>query len=405
MGLTVNALLLESDAAFLPLSPEDVLRTHNPPWTVILPGDDEHAQEHLMRIARAVTGPCLYFHYFDDDMFFLHLYVDGKRAASLSTHPEAGRTSHVERISWAFFGDDEITPALKLISKTVMLEEQLALAEEALGVSLTDHIDFEPRTVPRGTEVFTAVTARLKALKNRKNAYRPMLLDAGEIPPALLEEHPPAPRCTDIPGAQLTYETKHKGPNRIWLKNISDGSILHEAVVNGEIFDKVWWMPEYRQYVTFSRTVWVDGAGWKILCTQFDEHLTLLREVYLPPHTRLPGMLTRREGTTFWSGQWKDDRIQILDIADLSLRYVLPEDRVLFRGLPTAELVWGSKGDADIILFDRTGRLLSRHRFKGDHARLHTLDGVMYVLDEDLAGFRTPYGGPDVLRVWRLDKI
>lgn len=56
MGLTVNALLLEGDAAFLPLSPEDVLRTHNPPWTVILPGDDEHAQEHLMRIARAVTG-------------------------------------------------------------------------------------------------------------------------------------------------------------------------------------------------------------------------------------------------------------------------------------------------------------------------------------------------------------
>lgn len=116
-------------------------------------------------------------------------------------------------------------------------------------------------------------------------------------------------------------------------------------------------------------------------------------------------MLTRREGTTFWSGQWKDDRIQILDIADLSLRYVLPEDRVLFRGLPTAELIWGSKGDADIILFDRTGRLLSRHRFKGDHARLHTLDGVMYVLNEDLAGFRAPYGGPDVLRVWRLDKL
>lgn len=29
----------------------------------------------------------------------------------------------------------------------------------------------------------------------------------------------------------------------------------------------------------------------------------------------------------------------------------------------------------------------------------------MYVLDEDLSGFRAPHDGPDVLRVWRLDKI
>ena len=48
--------------------------------------------------------------------------------------------------------------------------------------------------------------------------------------------------------------------------------------------------------------------------------------------------------------------------------------------------------DADVILFDRTGRLLSRHRFK-------------YVLDEDLSGFRASDDIPDVLRVWRLEKI
>jgi len=399
MGLSVHTLLLQGSTAFLPLDKGDVIRSHNPPWTVILPGDFDGGTEHLMRIARAVSGPCLYFAYFDDDMFSLHLYVDGKREASLSTHPEAGRTSHVERISWAFFGDDSATKALKLISKTCMLEEQLALAEEALGASLLEHIEFEPRYVERGHAVYDAVTARLKALKNRKNAYRAVPVPEWEIPPALRTGDVSSPRYTDIPDAQLTWETKHKGPNRIWLKRISDGSILHEAVVNGEIFDKVWWMPEYRQYVTFSRTVWVDGSGWKILCTQFDERLTLLREVYLPPHTRLPGMLTRREGTTFWSGQWKDDRIQILDIADLSLRYVQPEDRVIFRGLPTEELIYGSKGDSDVILFDRTGCLISRHRFKGDYVHLDTVDGVMYAIE-------TQYSDTGrVEHVWRLDKI
>jgi len=399
MGLSVHTLLLQGSTTFLPLEPGDIVRSHNPPWTVILPGDGGGGAEHLMRIARAVSGACLYFEYFDDDMFSLHLYVDGKREASLSTHPEAGRTSHVERISWAFFGDDSATKALKLVSKTCMLEEQLALAEEALGASLLEHIEFEPRHAERGADAFIAVTARLKALKNRKNAYRAVEVPEAEIPLALLTDKLPAPRYTAIPDAQLIYETKYKGPNRLWLKNISDGRILHEGTVNGEICEQVWWMPEFRQYVTFSRTVWVDGAGWKILCTQFDERLTLLREVYLPPHTWIPTRLTRREGTTFWSGRWQDDRIQILDIADLTLRYIKPEDRVIFRGLPTEELIYGSKGDSDIILFDRTGRLISRHRFKGDYVHLGTVNGEIYAVE-------TQYSDTGrVERVWRLEKI
>lgn len=399
MGLSVHTLLLQGSTTFLPLEPGDIVRSHNPPWTVILPGDFDGGAEHLMRIARAVSGACLYFEYFDDDMFSLHLYVDGKREASLSTHPEAGRTSHVERISWAFFGDDSATKPLKLISKTCMLEEQLALAEEALGASLLEHIEFEPRHVERGHAVYDAVTARLKALRSRKNAYRAVPVPAAEIPPALRTGDVSSPRYTDIPDAQLTWETKHKGPNRIWLKHIPDGRILHEGTVNGEICEQVWWMPEFRQYVIFSRTVWVDGAGWKILCTQFDERLTLLREVYLPPHTWIPTRLTRREGTTFWSGRWKDDRIQILDIADLTLRCIKPEDRVIFRGLPTKDLIFGSKGDSDVILFDRTGRLISRHRFKGDYVHLDTVDGVIYAVE-------TQYSDTGrVEHVWRLEKI
>lgn len=117
MGLTVNVLLLEGGVDFLPLDKGDIIRTHNPPWTMILPGNEERGAEHLMALARRVTGPCLFFHYFDDDMFLLHLYVDGKRTASLSTNLELGRTSHVEFISWAFFGDDSITSALKLSAR------------------------------------------------------------------------------------------------------------------------------------------------------------------------------------------------------------------------------------------------------------------------------------------------
>lgn len=397
MGLTVNALLLEDSTAFLPLDPGDLIRTNNPPWTVILPADPDTGAEHLMRVARAVTGPCLFFHYFDDDMFFLHLYVDGKRVASLSTNPELGRTSHVERISWAFFGDDEITPALKLISKTCMIEEQVSLAEEALGVSLVDHPEFEPRTVPQGTAAFDAVTARLKELKNRRNAYKAVQVPEADIPPALHFQK--KKYDSGQPGIKLVYSDRHKGPNIVQLRRESDNLLLHEGTVNGEIFDGVWWIPETRQYVTFSRTVWVDGAGWKILCTQFDDKLTLLREVYLPPHTWLPGMLTRREGTTFWSDRWMDDRIQILDLADLSLRYVKPEDRVHFRGLPTNELFWGSKSDRDVILFDRTGRLISRHRFKGDYVHLDTVDGVMYAIESDYSETG------EIERVWRLEQI
>ena len=72
---------------------------------------------------------------------------------------------------------------------------------------------------------------------------------------------------------------------------------------------------------------------------------------------------------------------------------------MIFRGLPTEELIYGSKGDSDIILFDRTGRLISRHRFKGDYVHLDTVDGVMYAIE-------TQYSDTGrVEHVWRLDKI
>lgn len=280
-----------------------------------------------------------------------------------------------------------------------MVEEQLALVEEALGASLLEHPEFEPRVVARGTAVFDTVTLRLKELRGRKNAYRVVPVDEADVPLALRSGEVPDPSGQE--GLRLTWTKHSKGPNTVQLHRVADDLLLGEATVDGEIFcDRVWWISEMRQYAIFSRKEWIDGEGWHTLCTLLDDHLQPVRTFYLPPHTRIPGMLTRREGTTFWSGEWKDDRIQVLDIADLSLRYIKPEDRVLFRGLPSKELIFGSKGDTDVILFDRTGRLVSRHRFKGDYVTLCNADGVIYaeesVYDEDRGAFD---------RYWRLEKI
>ena len=196
MGLTVTSLhIWKGDAQALrpKLRPGDALRGENAPWLSILPGGGEAdtGYRRMLRLARAVEEPALFFHYFDDDYFEAALYVGGKRVASSRSGTRGNARCCMSFIKLgkaldAVFGDDLASRALRLIQKAKDLDEELTLFEEVVGLSLTDVPEFPSRRVPRCDATAEAVRAREKTLrgriKARGNAYELVPVSAEDLP-------------------------------------------------------------------------------------------------------------------------------------------------------------------------------------------------------------------------------
>ncbi len=466
MGLTVTTLHIPGDAsAVLPLLKKgETLRTHSPGWTTILPAASaDHGAESLRKLARRIPGVCLYFHYFDDDAFQLLLCEDGKCVSTLASSDMMGKTSHVERFSRAFFGDDSATPALKLVGKCSQVEEQLDLVEEALGLSLMEDVASEPRHVARGTQVFDAVTARLAELKKRKNAYRAVLLTAEEAPenlkrargfiPPLMELReillpdgpvqvningkwhgspegtyiglayrdrvprvalcmteagqvrwsfaPEGVACLSIalrsrPGTLLVWDYGPKENVRVWELSLEDGRVLHEGMMMRNSLS-LWWLEETGGYVSF----WNAPGQCGYILLDAALHPTLER---VTPHSCSPAGLTAVEGSVFWSQNPFNDIVVACNVLTGETTEIRLEDRVFFHGLGVDGLLVGTATHKDIQLFDRTGRRVSKHPFKGVPVACEIIGGQMYLRESQDDRIHC-FGYEPEIRYWKLEKI
>lgn len=472
MGLTVTTLHIPGDAsAVLPLLKKgETVRTHSPGWTSILPADGtpDHGAQSLEKLAKRVPGACLYFHYFDDDMFLLALYEKGKRTATLATSDMMGRSSKVDRISPAIFGDDRATAALKLIAKCTDVEEQLALAEEALGVSLLEDAEFPPRQVTPGTATYDTVTARMAALKKRKNAYRAVPVAPEDAPaelarfsPSLLFRAPvmksvglptgsivqvdwrhnlpcaPAGEYIGIafggyspdtivrmtakgavlwafapqgatalrlsphgrPGTLLVCDYATRTDARVWELSAGDGSVLHEGRLTHGCFGELRWLEEMQRFASYWRTR--EHGAFTLLDNELKE-----REERIVPRVVPFDQPAAVEGCTYWQQDPFTQKVIAYDVAAGALTEITLEDRAHFSGLGADGLLTATKTGKDLLLFDRSGRLVSKHAFKGVASlrNLPVIDGVMYVIEE--TGDINPFAEEEPeKKFWRLEKI
>ena len=187
MGLFMTTLHVRKEA---PPELERLMQNHetvrdqNPDWLTILPGlSEDYGYKSLQKIAKKLSVPSLLFYWNDDDSFFLEVYEGGKKAACISADESFNKK--ITSISGILYGDERLTPALRLAARHGVLEEQVALLEEALGLSLMQLPDTEPETVQQGHTVYDEIYARQKELKERKNKYQPVLCTVEDLPPAV----------------------------------------------------------------------------------------------------------------------------------------------------------------------------------------------------------------------------
>ena len=473
MGLTLTTLHIPGDAStVLPLLKKgETIRTHSPGWTTVLPapGVPDRGAQSLEKLARRIPGACLYFHYFDDDMFQLLLFEDGKRTAALVTCDMMGRSSKVDRISPAIFGDDRATAALKLIAKCTDVEEQLSLAEEALGVSLLEDAEFPPRKITPGTATYDAITARMAALKKRKNAYRAVLIAPEEAPAELLHHSPSLPfrapvmKAVALPtGDSVQVDWRHnlpcapageyvgaafgrRGPDTVvrttaggvvlwsfrpegvmtlnvsphgrpgtllvcgygtqknapvWELSIDNGSVLHEGKLAHGCFGNLRWLEDMQCFASFWRTQ--EQCGFTLL----DGDLHEAEERIIPRRVVPFDQPTAVEGCVYWAQDPFTQQVVAYDVASGVLTEIMLEDRAYFTGLGADGLLTATKTGKDLLLFDRTGRLISKHPFKGVASirNVPVIGGVMYIVEE--MGDINPFAEEEPeKKLWRLEKL
>lgn len=188
MGLTLATLHIRQEVPELSrlVKEGETIRRHNPHWVSILPADEpDYGYKRLQSIAKKLSCPSLLFYWVDDDEFFLELFSEGKKAALLTSRE--GESKKIALISSVILGDDSATPALKLAAKCGMIEEQLELVEEALGLSLMQLPQEEPSTVTRDHRLFDEITQKQAELKKRKNLFDTVLCKKSDVPPAVLD--------------------------------------------------------------------------------------------------------------------------------------------------------------------------------------------------------------------------
>ncbi len=473
MGLTLTTLHIPGDAsAALPLLKKgETVRTHSSGWTTVLPSPDvpDHGAQSLEKLAKRIPGVCLYFHYFDDDMFQLLLFEGGKRTAALSTCDMMGRSSKVDRISMAVFGDDRATAALKLIAKCTDVEEQLALAEEALGVSLLEDVEFPPRQVTPGTAVYDAVIARMAALKKRRYAYRAVLV-APEDAPAELARHAPAlpyrapvMKAVALPaGDSVQVDWRHNlpcapageyvgiafgghGPDTVlrmtaegavlwafrpegataldvsphgrkgtllvcsygaqknapaWELSIDNGSVLHEGRLTRGCFGSLRWLEDMQRFASFWRTR--EQCGFTLL----DGDLCEAEECIVPRRVVPFDQPAAVEGCVYWAQDPFTWQVVAYDVETGALTEITLEDRANFTGLGADGLLTATKTGKDLLLFDRSGRMVSKHPFKGVASvrNVPVIGDAMYICEEmsDINPFAED--APEK-KYWRLERL
>jgi len=165
--------------------PDSITGTFSDSWYSIYPTDEASPDsfQRMRRFAKSCNYLCVVFTCFDEDIWQLSLYNNGKEAAKISS---MGECSHARRFAELLFPSDISRNTLKVILSCNNMEQQIDMLEEYLGVALWVILDkeepfFIPR-VARGKTRLEEFQAQINKLKNRPNQCTLIQLNYYEWP-------------------------------------------------------------------------------------------------------------------------------------------------------------------------------------------------------------------------------
>ena len=133
-----------------------------------------------MSVAGKLTGDILVFFYFDDDLFELTLFQNGKKAASVNS---GGIGSKLSLLAGLLPSDPKALKKLRALKDCASIEEGTSLLEETFGLPF--YALYEQETVsavPIKESTWNNVNARIEAFRKRPNRFRIQTLNRDEWP-------------------------------------------------------------------------------------------------------------------------------------------------------------------------------------------------------------------------------
>lgn len=198
----------------------------------------------------------------------------------------------------------------------------------------------------------------------------------------------------------LVLEPLARRDARLWLLSAADGRILREALLPEGCAGMPRWIGCIGQYAAFWRTQ--DSRGFLLL----DEQLRIVARREIPDMAVPFANPTTVAGSVFWGQNVFTHQVVSYDVADGTLTEIPLEDKAYFTGLGADGLLTAIKTGKELLLFDRAGKLVSKHPFKGVATlqNIPVIGGKMYIVEEMGSMAQVFQDVRPEKRVWRLDK-
>ena len=202
------------------------------------------------------------------------------------------------------------------------------------------------------------------------------------------------------PGTLLVCDHTTQKNASVWEVSIDNGSVLHEGQLAHGCFGNLRWLEALQCFASFWRTT--EQCGFTLL----DGDLRESEERIIPRRVVPFDQPAAVEGCVWWAQDPFTQQVVAYDVATGALTEITLEDRAYFTGLGADGLLTATKTGKDLLLFDRTGRLVSKHPFKGVASirNVPVIGGAMYIVEEmgDINPFATE--APEK-KFWRLEKL
>ena len=158
-------------------------------WTILLCEDNNWRK--ITRLTRFFPGDALAFFCFDDDVFELMFYRDGKKIASIDN---SGTSSKLKDAGEMFPEDPTVLKKLRAMKWCTSVDESFRLLEETFGLPFDVVYEQEEiEKVKKSDETWKTLKAREKEFRNRPNRFELELLPPEQWPESVRNQEKQSP--------------------------------------------------------------------------------------------------------------------------------------------------------------------------------------------------------------------
>ena len=158
-------------------------------WTILLCEDNNWRK--ITRLTRFFPGDALAFLCFDDELFELMFYRDGKKIASIDN---SGTSSKLKNAGEMFPDDPTVLKKLRTMKWCTTVDESLRLLEETFGLPFDVVYEQEEiEKVKKNDETWKTLKAREKEFRNRPNRFELELLPPEQWPESVRKQEKKSP--------------------------------------------------------------------------------------------------------------------------------------------------------------------------------------------------------------------